>query len=186
MRLWDLASRSRLPSWYQPIAQYEATADTILVFQSQLVHGLLQTRGYARAVFSVLQREGIEGKLEARMARQRILKQEEPPLLWVVLDEAVLHREIGGPTVMRNQLAHLLSFADSDHVHIQVLPFSAGAHTAMMGSFEIFCFYDQADVTFVEAYGDGLATANPQQVRARSLRYDLLRACALSPGTQRE
>jgi len=183
VRLWELARRSRLPGWYQRIAQMEAEADKILVFQAQLVHGLLQTEAYARAVLGVMRQKNkdLDSLAEARMDRQRILAREDPPLLWMVLDEAVLYREIGGRAVMRGQLERLLGYRDVDEVQLQVLPFGAGAHTGLKGSFTIFSFRDQADVAYMEGYEDGWATANPKEVKGRSLRYDLLRASALSP-----
>ncbi|MEV6649795.1 helix-turn-helix transcriptional regulator [Streptomyces sp. NPDC051219] len=186
VRVWELAKRSRLPGWYQRIAAMEATCTKICVFQAQLVHGLLQTEGYARAVLGVVRQNDLDSKVEARLDRQRILKRGDPPLLWVVLDEAVLRREIGGREVMRNQLVRLLDYRDTDEVQIQVLPFAAGVHTGLMGSFEMFHFEDQADVAYMEGYEEGWATANPREVKARSLRYDLLRASALSPGESAE
>ncbi|WP_455355533.1 helix-turn-helix domain-containing protein [Streptomyces sp. SYSU K217416] len=182
VRAWELARRSRLPGWYQRIAQMEATVDKILVFQATVVHGLLQTDGYARAVLGVMHPEDLDIKVEARLARQEILKRAEPPMLWVVLAEAVLHQEIGGKAVMRTQLEHLLSFRRCESVQIQVLPFTAGAHAGMTGSFTIFSFDDQADVAYSEGYEDGgWAVVNSKEVKARWLRYDLLRAAALSP-----
>lgn len=181
VRLWELVKRHRLPGWYQQIAEMERAASQILTFQSQLVHGLLQTEAYARAVLGVMYTEGLDIKVEARLDRQRILQRKEPPLLWVVLDEAVLHREIGDKAVMREQLAHLLSFNTSDDVQIQVLPFSAGVHTGLSGSFIQYAFTNQADVAYSEDYEGGNASINPLEVRKRSLRYDLLRASALSP-----
>ncbi|MCZ7413813.1 helix-turn-helix domain-containing protein [Streptomyces sp. WMMC897] len=186
IRLWQLVKRHRLPDWYRHIAEHEATATEIRVFQAQLVHGLLQTDEYAEAVLGVMEREGLEMKVEARLDRQRILDRAEPPLFWAILDEGVLRREIGGRRVMRNQLAHLLSFRHTNEVQIQILPFSAGAHAGLMGSFILFSFEEQADVAYMEGYEEGWATANPKEVRARSLRYDLLRADALSLGKSAE
>lgn len=181
VRLWDLVKWHRLPGWYQRIAEMERTARQILTFQAQLVHGLLQTEVYAHAVLGVMYTEGLDIQVEARLDRQRILQREEPPLLWAVLSESVLHQEIGGKTVMREQLAHLLSYQQTDDVQIQIMPFTAGVHTGLLGSFSLFSFQDQADVAYTEGYNEGWATANPREVRARSLRYDLLRASALSP-----
>lgn len=164
----------------------EREARQVLTFQSQLIHGLLQTEAYARAVLGVMRIDGLDIKVEARLDRQRILERTDPPLLWVVLDEGVLHREIGGRAVMRAQLARLLSYQDSDDVQIQVMPFAAGPHTGLLGSFTLFSFQNQADVAYMEGYDEAWATANPRDVRVRSLRYDLLRASALSPADSAE
>lgn len=180
-RAWELAKRHRLPDWYRRIADMEATATEIRVFQAQLVHGLLQTEGYARAVLGVMRKDDLDAQVDARLSRQSLLERNTPPLVWVVLDEGVLYREIGGPEVMRSQLVRLLSYRARDEVQIQVLPFGVGEHTGLMGSFNLYSFADQADVAYTEAYDEGWANANPADVQDRSFRYDLLRAAALSP-----
>lgn len=95
-RLVGLVLRSQLPTWFQPYAEMEAKAEYISTFQAQLVDGLLQTEGYARAVLGVRTDEGVDAKVAARLERQRILDRDNPPLSWVVMSEAVLHQEIGG------------------------------------------------------------------------------------------
>ncbi|MEU2793211.1 helix-turn-helix transcriptional regulator [Streptomyces sp. NPDC007100] len=179
-RLTDLVLRSELPAWFRQIAELEARATEIYVFQAQLVHGLLQTEGYARAVLGVMDGNDLERRVAARLARQRILVKEHPPVLWVVLDEAVLHREIGGAEVMRVQLAHLLGFLDNPRVNVQVLPFSVGAHAGLPGSFDMFRFASDPAIVYSDDYDTAHPSANPQAVEARSLRYDHLQAAALS------
>lgn len=188
IRAWELAKRSRLPAWYQKAAHLERTAREIRVFQAQLVHGLLQTEAYARAVLGVMRPADaeLEVNVEARLDRQRILRQDEPPVLWVVLSEAVLYQEVGGKEVMREQLAHLLSYDQVPDVQIQVLPFTSGAHTGLTGSFNIYSFEDQATVAYTEGHYEAWVTAYPKDVRDRALRYDLLRATALSPAESAE
>ncbi|MEU8350822.1 MULTISPECIES: helix-turn-helix transcriptional regulator [unclassified Streptomyces] len=181
IRLWPLVSRSALPGWFQPYAEMEATATDIFTYQAQLVDGLLQTRDYAYAVLGAIRRVGLPERVAARMERQRLLTLAQPPLIWTVLDEAVLERPIGGREVMRAQLAHLLSFRTSDSVHVQVLPYSAGAHAGLPGSFAILRFDGSPDIAYTEGYDSGVTTVNPAEVRDRSLRYDLLQAAALSP-----
>ncbi len=127
-RLVGLVLRSVLPTWFQAYAEMEARAAFISTYQCQLVYGLLQTKDYARAVLGVEKPDTLDTAVAARMDRQRVLARDNPPVLWVVLDEAALHREIGGREVMRNQLAHLLSLQDRQWLEIQVLPFSAGEH----------------------------------------------------------
>ncbi|MET9700530.1 helix-turn-helix transcriptional regulator [Streptomyces sp. NPDC006529] len=180
-RLVGLVLRSQLPVWFRAYAEMEARAAYISTYQCQLVHGLLQTDAYARAVLGVEYPESLDGAVEARLDRQRILVQEEPPVLWAVLDEAVLHREIGGRDVMRNQLAHLLSLRDRQWADLQVLPFSAGQHTGMMGSFTLLRFDGDPDIHYSESYDSGHMTANPQVIKERSVGYARLQAEALSP-----
>ncbi|MEU7012608.1 helix-turn-helix transcriptional regulator [Streptomyces sp. NPDC046385] len=179
-RLIGLVLKSQLPNWFQPYAEMEAKATYISTFQSQLVYGLLQTPAYARAVLGARTEADVEGKVAARMERQRILDRDTPPLLWVVLSEAVLHQEIGGPVVMREQLAHLLAMQEREWVKIQILPFKAGAHAGLPGSFNLLRFDDDPDLVYTEDFVRGHMTADPAAFREGSLRYDHLRAAALS------
>ncbi|MEV7723973.1 helix-turn-helix transcriptional regulator [Streptomyces sp. NPDC087917] len=179
-RLVGLVLRSQLPTWFQPYAEMEAKAAYISSFQAQLVDGLLQTPAYARAVLGVRGDEGLDGKVAARIERQRILDREHPPLMWVVMSEAVLHQEIGGGEVMREQLAHLLDLRRREWAKVQILPFEAGAHAGVMGSFNLLRFDDDPDLVYTEDFVQGYMTANPQALREGSLRYDHLQAAALS------
>ncbi|MCD9900641.1 Scr1 family TA system antitoxin-like transcriptional regulator [Streptomyces cyaneofuscatus] len=179
-RLVGLVLRSQLPSWFRPYADMEAKAAYISTFQSQVVYGLLQTEAYARALLGVEHPHQADEMVAARLERQRVLEREDPPALWVVLSEAVLHQEVGGPNVMREQLARLLEFRDDPWVNIQVLPFAAGQHTAMMGSFNLLRFDDDPDLFYVESYDQGHMTANPSVIKERSVGYARLQATALS------
>ncbi|MFE9630644.1 Scr1 family TA system antitoxin-like transcriptional regulator [Streptomyces sp. NPDC006463] len=179
-RLVGLVLRSQLPTWFQAYAEMEAKASYISTYQAQLVYGLLQTEEYARAVLKAGWSDKLDEAVAARLDRQRILSRARPPLVWVVLDEAVLHRPFGSREVMRNQLDHLLGFRDRRELRIQVLPFSAGQHPATVGSFNVLRFEDDPDVVYAESYGLANVTANPDTVRDCAHRYDHLQAAALS------
>jgi transcriptional regulator with XRE-family HTH domain len=179
-RLIGLVLRSQLPTWFQPYAEMEAKAAYISTYQAQLVYGLLQTEEYARAVLATGMPDDLEGLLAARMERQRILQRKQPPLTWVVLDEAVLHRPIGGREVMRRQLERLLEFAGHRWMHVQVLPNEAGAHASLAGSFNFLRFDDNPDIVYTEDIISGHMTANPETIREAALRYARLQAAALS------
>ncbi|MER5469382.1 helix-turn-helix transcriptional regulator [Streptomyces sp. NPDC002685] len=180
-RLVGLVLRSQLPTWFQAYAEMEARAAYISTYQCQLVHGLLQTEAYARAVLGVDHTDRLDEMVAARTERQRILKREQPPVLYAVLDEAVLYRQIGGREVMREQLGHLLGLLGQPWTQLQVLPFSAGEHAGMMGSFNLLRFEGDPDIHYNESYDSGHMTANPQVIRERSLGYARLQAEALSP-----
>ncbi|MCY0942526.1 helix-turn-helix domain-containing protein [Streptomyces antarcticus] len=180
-RLAGLVLRSQLPTWFQAYAEMEAKAAYISTFQAQLVYGLLQTPEYARALLGVDRPRQVDELVAARMERQRILEREHPPALWVVLAEAVLHQQVGGHEVMRDQLGHLLGFLESSWVQVQVLPFSVGQHTGMLGSFTLLRFDDDPDLIYEEGYAQGHMTANPPVIRERSVGYARLQAAALSP-----
>ncbi|MEU8883744.1 helix-turn-helix domain-containing protein [Streptomyces hydrogenans] len=180
-RLVGLVLRSQLPSWFQEYAEMEAKAAYISTYQSQMVYGLLQTEEYARAVLSVEQTDRLDKMLAGRMERQRILRREQPPVVCVVLDEAVLHREIGGREVMRAQLEHLLGHAGEPWVQIQILPNAVGEHPGLLGSFNLLRFDTDPDLFYCETYDSGHMTANSQVIRERSLGYARLQAMAASP-----
>ncbi|MDQ0842523.1 helix-turn-helix transcriptional regulator [Streptomyces sp. V1I6] len=179
-RLLGLVLRSQLPAWFQQVAELEARATEISTFQTHMVHGLLQTEGYARAVLGTMDPEGLDDRTAVRLARQRILEKTEPPVLWAILGEGALRQEIGGPEVMRGQLGRLLSFESNPRVNVQVLPFSAGEHAGLQGSFTVYRFTGDPAILYTEGYGTGHPTANPDTVRDCSLRYDHLQAAALS------
>ncbi|MGW1780405.1 helix-turn-helix domain-containing protein [Streptomyces sp. NPDC002143] len=179
-RLVELVLRSQLPAWFRQVAELQARATEIYSFEMGMVPGLLQTPAYARAVLGALDDTDLEDRTAVRLARQRIFEKEEPPLFWVVLGESALHQEIGGSETMREQLAHLLSFQNNPRINIQVLPFSAGAHAGMTGSFDVYRFAGDPAIVYTEGYGSAYPSANPDTVKACSLRYDHLQAAALS------
>ncbi|MFJ7272511.1 helix-turn-helix domain-containing protein [Streptomyces sp. NPDC099050] len=179
-RLVGLVLRSQLPTWFQAYEEMEAKATYISSFQAQIVDGLLQTEGYARALLGVRGDDALDGKVAARMERQRILERREPPLMWVVLSESALYQEIGGRAVMRTQLAHLLAVRSREWVNVQILPFEAGAHAGLQGSFNLLRFDGDPDLVYTEDFVQGHMTANPQALREGSSRYDHLQAAALS------
>ncbi|CAM5404020.1 transcriptional regulator [Streptomyces avidinii] len=179
-RLVGLVLRSQLPTWFQEYAAMEAKAAYISAYQPQLVYGLLQTEAYARAVLATGMPDNLEELVGARMERHRLLGRKNPPMVWVVLDEAVLHRPIGGREVMRSQLAHLLSFRDTRWVRIQVLPSEAGEHAGLIGSFNALRFDNDPDLVYTEDLIAGHMTANPETVKEAALRYAHLQAAALS------
>ncbi|CAG7629841.1 helix-turn-helix domain-containing protein [Actinacidiphila bryophytorum] len=174
-----------LPDWFQGAAREEAQAVRVRTYQSQVVHGLLQTEAYARALLRAGRprdsTERIEALLAGRLSRQLVLASEAPPFLWAILDEAVLRRPVGGPAVMAEQLEELLKQAQNPNVMIQILPFAAGAHVATDGSFTLWSYQERPDVLYVE----GLLSANLVEravsLESARLSYDLLQAASL-PG----
>jgi transcriptional regulator with XRE-family HTH domain len=179
-RLTMLVMRTQLPAWFQRVAELEARATEISTYQMNMVHGLLQTEAYVRAVLGALDDTDLDDRTAVRLARQRIFDKEEPPVFWMVLSQAALYQEIGGPEVMREQLAHLLSFEGDARINIQILPFSAGAHAGLTGSFTLYRFEKDPDIVYTEGYGSGHPSANRATVKNCSLRYDHLQAAALS------
>ena len=147
-RMITLAVQGKQHAWwqsyglsYETYVGLEADALVISAFQSSVVHGLLHTAEYARAnhenSMPKLDPEQIEMHIEAKLIRQRILTQTDPPSFSVVLDEAALHRLVGGRQVMAMQLANILKMSALPNVVVQVLPFERGAHPAMESNFTI-------------------------------------------------
>ncbi|WLW58642.1 helix-turn-helix domain-containing protein [Streptomyces sp. SX92] len=179
-RLVDLVLRNQLPGWFRQVAELEARAIEICTFHTHLIHGLLQTKAYARAVLGALDQTGLDDRAEVRLARQRIFEKEKPPVFWAVISEAALCQESGGPATMRGQLAQLLAFENNPRINVQILPFAAGVHAGLQGSFDLFRFASDPAIVYTEGYGSGHPTANPDTIQDCSLRYDHLRAAALS------
>ncbi|MFJ3497880.1 helix-turn-helix domain-containing protein [Streptomyces sp. NPDC086091] len=179
-RLLTLVMRSQLPAWFQQVAELEARAIEIRSFQTHMVLGLLQTPTYAREVLGAIDRTDLDGRTAARLARQRVLEKDEPPIFWAVLSECALRLDIGGRETMRGQLAHLLTFEENPRINIQVLPYEAGPHAGLTGSFDLYSFTSDPTIIYTESYGSGYPTVNPAAVKDCSLRYDHLRAAALS------
>jgi transcriptional regulator with XRE-family HTH domain len=146
--MMNLAAESKRHAWWQSYdLQYstyvglEAEAVSICAFQSSVVHGLLQTADYARAghegAMPRLSSEQIEMQIEAKLTRQRILTRENPPRFSAILDEAALHRMVGGRRVMATQLDKILDVSARPNVTVQVLPYDVGAHPATESNFAL-------------------------------------------------
>ena len=186
-RGWWRSYTDAVPAWFEVYLGLEAEADTIRDYAAELVPGLLQTADYYRAFMRAAPAAGdeetIERKAAVRLARQERLTGEDPPRLWAVLNEATIRRVVGGATTMRAQLQHIAEMADLAHVTVQVLPFRAGAHPAMDGSFIILGFPEPADpdVVYVESQAGSLYLERPPEVERYAAMYNHLMAKALDP-----
>lgn len=179
-RLRDLP----FPESFRPFVPSEAKARSLRIFEHVLVPGLFQTAGYARAMLSARPYTGddeVENLLAVRMKRQEILTREEPPLVYAVLDEAVLHRPVGSAEVMRDQLAHLIELSRLPHILIQVIH-GAGAHIGLQGGFAIADLPDSPGIVFLDTAADGQTVEDATIVSQVMQRFDALRAEALSKG----
>jgi hypothetical protein len=145
-----------LPQWFRAYVDLESAAALIRTYQGQLVPGLLQTEEYTRAVIDGAHmdesQEEAERRVALRKARQTLLTQADAPRLWAVVDEAALRRPVGGPKVMRGQLERLIEASKLPSVTLQVLPYNAGAHPAMVGAFSILRFAGRElpDIVYLE------------------------------------
>lgn len=185
---WWAAYDDVLPSGFDIYVGLEAETAAIRSYEISVVHGLLQTPDYARAVlretFPRHTAQQIDRLVDLRIERQHRLDDVPPLELWAIHDEAVIRRPVGGPATMRRQLHYLAVTADRPGVTLQVLPFSCGAHAAHGGPFSILEFPDRSDseVAYVESVAGYIYLEKDRDVRARSEAFDRLRAAALSPG----
>ncbi|MET8026378.1 helix-turn-helix domain-containing protein [Streptomyces avermitilis] len=185
VELWPYVYREAFPDWSRKFMAYSERAVAIRQYAAHVVPGLLQTEDYARAVLSLDAlldgEEQLEERLTARMGRQERLDSPDRPELYVVLDEAVLRRPIGGDPVMRKQLERLLDAAAERHITLQVLPFDQGGHEAMGGSLTILTLPDGSEVAYTEGADYGQLIEEPTNVSRYKVIYDRLRAAALPP-----
>ncbi|QHY99698.1 hypothetical protein SSPS47_31870 [Streptomyces sp. S4.7] len=141
---WWHSYRDAVPTWFTAYVSLEAGARTLRTYEPQYVTGLLQTPDYAHAVLRGGlpngSEEEIARRVELRLRRQSLLDRENAPTLWVVMEEAVLHRVVGGPHVMREQLGRLLDVSELAHVSLDIVPFTTGAHVGACAPFTYFRF----------------------------------------------
>jgi len=187
-RTWWSQYRDSVPPAYYSYIGLEAEASRLSFYQSVGMPGLLQTPEYAQAVAKiVIPNFSDPGEAEAsvalRMRRQReVLDRANPPTLDVVLDEATLHRQTGGPDVIRGQLRHLIALAQNDHITIQVLPFTSPVYTPL-GQFVIISFSgpEDPDVVYLESTGLEDVLDQPEAVMSHVQTFAVLQQAALSP-----
>lgn len=182
-RGWWQAYSDVLPGWFEVYVGLEQAASEISTFELVLVPGLLQTADYARAVIEAelpdASQNEVERRTELRMKRQH---DEARPELWVVLDEAVIRRSVGGAPTMRAQLERLAETAEAPGLTLQIVPFGAGAHASMISSFSILTFPEQADppVVYLESRAGSLYVEG-KDAGAYVRIFRTLQADAMSP-----
>ncbi|WP_020573480.1 helix-turn-helix domain-containing protein [Actinopolymorpha alba] len=190
---WD-AYAEFLPSDYVDYIELEAQLAAMRSYDAHLVHGLMQTEGYAReiirgATMGLSSPAEIDRRVEVRLTRQRLMFRNESPLrFWAVIAEPALSWQIGSPKIMAEQFDKLREFSQLDNVTVQVLPASAGAHPATAGSFDILQFsnpYEQ-DAVYVETMTANRYVESDAEIYRYSLAFDHLRAMALSPANSAE
>jgi transcriptional regulator with XRE-family HTH domain len=193
--LMQMAKDSRQQGWWHafgdiPYSVYiglETDAESLRVYEPQVVPGLLQTRQYAEAIIQGALPEtsvtDIEKRVQVRLRRQdRIAAERDPLRLWVVLDEAALRRVVGSRQVMREQLEHVAEVSQQPHITVQVLPFEVGAHPGINGQYAILEFADAADssVVYIEGVTSDLYLEKAHDVQKYTVMYEHLRAQALN------
>lgn len=193
--LIQITREARQKGWWHPFSTVltgayvglEAAAGSIRAYEQQVVPGLLQTEEYARAMIRGarpdIRSEEVEKRVRVRKNRQSLLSQDDPIDLWVVLDETVVSRPVGGDSVMRAQLERLVEAADLPNVTLQILPFEAGAHAGMDGTFTILDFPEPGDpaVVYAENATGGLFLEKSEELQKYVFIFDHIRAAAIRP-----
>ncbi|MEU7632159.1 helix-turn-helix transcriptional regulator [Nocardia sp. NPDC049220] len=172
-----------LPAWFETYIGLEQAATTIRTYEAQFVPGLLQTADYARAVIQLGNTDETERRVAIRMRRQQILSRAAAPTLWAVIDENALRRPVGGMVVLREQIEHLVQVAERANVRIQVLPYSAGGHSAAGGPFSILRFPETEllDIVYTEQLTSSLYLDKRRDVELYMSVMNRLSVEALSP-----
>lgn len=183
---WD-SYADHLPGPIENLVGLEAEAHTMLTFELGAVPGLLQTADYARAILQAGPAEfgadEVEARVELRMKRQKLLRQDPPLRLIAIMDEAALHRQVGGAEVMRAQLRQLLDVIDElPRVTVQVIPFAHGVHASMTNGFAILQFPEPGDpnVVYVENSSGGLWLEKDREVSDHHVGFQHLLGTAAS------
>ncbi len=181
-----------LPPWFEGYLSLESEAARLLVYESEVVHGLLQTEDYAAEIlqhspYTPLPDEAARAA-ELRRARQVRLAGNDPVHLDVVINEGVVRRVVGGPEVMRDQLHHLAKTSELSHVTLRVLPFTAGAHPGVNGPFTVLEFPDPGDprIVYLDWMTDSDFLTGLREIAVYRHAHERLRAAALSPNESRE
>jgi transcriptional regulator with XRE-family HTH domain len=196
--LMSLVRDAKQPGWWQSYDEVAARSATyigledaasgIRQYETVRVPGLLQTASYTQAlmrrIIPSLGADAVDQFVQTRQERYRqVLRSANAPSYWAILDEAALVRQVGGPAVMREQVEHLLACAADQVVTLQIVPFEAGAHAGMEGSFVILEFDSSPlpDVVYLEGRSGQLFLNRPADLRVFRETLDYLRASAASP-----
>ncbi len=189
-RDWWVGLADAVPEYFALFLGLEASAAQLQSYDSQVVPGILQTAAYAKAIVRAGERSQpdheIARRVELRMARQQLIERAEEPLqVWSVLDEAVLHRQVGGVEVMREQLERLVKLAERPNIDLQVLPVTAGAHAGTEGTFTLLTFppelHSDPGVVYVETRVRGIYYEDPAEIQLYRQALIRLQVQALSP-----
>ena len=189
---WFQKFQDVVPDWFQVFVGLEEAAQLIRVYEIQFVPGLLQTEDYARATIKQgapeMDPDEVERRVALRMGRQKLLTRENPPRYWVVMDEAALHRPIGGRDVHAAQIEHLIHLSGQPNITIQVMPFAYGGHAAESGAFTIMRFpeSDLPDVVYMEYLTGAHYVDKPEEVERYAAVMGRLSVAGTSPDLTRE
>ena len=190
-RGWWHRYSGTMPNWFQDFVGLEESASLIQSYELQFVPGLMQTEDYMRAVVShgrpeLLDQDG-ERRVALRMQRQKVLNRQGAPRVWAVVDESVLHRPIGGPRVLREQIEHLLELTKQPNVTLQILPYHMSGYAAE-GAFSILRFAEPTlpDIVYIEHLSGALYLDRVEELEVYGRVIDRLAVDAETPDRSRQ
>ena len=168
--------------WFIGWVDAEGRAHTLRIWQPLIFPGLIQTEAYATALYATTgtSDDQIREHVQARLARQSIFDQPDPPSVVIVLDELVLRRLIGSPEIMRAQLARAIELSRRPNMHIHILPSRTGANLGLGGPIHLATASGTPEVLLVGALIEDQVTAEPPLVRKASATFDAVRGDALN------
>ncbi|MFJ4771567.1 helix-turn-helix domain-containing protein [Streptomyces uncialis] len=177
-------AEARYPKKVRELAKLEARAVELLIYSNHNIHGLLQTKDYAEALFGMRRPayspDQVERGVIARLARHSVFRRTPAPELSFVQEEVTLRRPIGGRMVLRGQLEHLLEVAQLRNVTVQVMPTHSEEHAGIEGGIEMLKFLDGTGVGRSDGAFTGRPVSDPKLLRILELRYGIIRAQALN------
>lgn len=184
-RGWWQQRSDLLPPQLQELIELESTASQIFEYEAIAIPGLFQTESYAEGIisgFPTPYSSSVEQAVQIRMERQKLLLRDDAPRVFCVLDEAVLHRQVGSPKVMAAQLRKLVDLSSPPHLTIQVIPYAAGAHAGTDGNFRLFTYPAPADmdIVFLEQKESRIFIEEEGSLEAYRTAAEHLRTQALS------
>jgi transcriptional regulator with XRE-family HTH domain len=178
-----------LAAWFRQWARLERVAVSLCTYECRLVPGLLQSEGYARALFEnripLLTDEQLEAQVAARLERQRMLSERPTVPFHFIVEEAVFRRRLGGREVSRDQLDCLLERTAQRNVTLQIMPLEAESHACMDGPVRLLETPRGRRLAYSEGQENGRLISDPKEVRLLHQRYDTLRSQALNPQDSR-
>ncbi|MFJ9679498.1 helix-turn-helix domain-containing protein [Streptomyces sp. NPDC101194] len=179
------AEEARYPKKVRDLAKLESKAVELCAYANSVVHGLLQTPEYARALYAMRRppfaEEEVERLVAARLARQEVFDRQPAPVFSFVQEEVTLRRPLGGRMAMRKQLEHLLEVGHRRNVEIQVMPTDREDHAGLAGSLQLLRLRDGDTVGHNEVQLTSRLISHPKEVQIHEIRYGIIRAQALTP-----
>ncbi|MGW6480764.1 helix-turn-helix domain-containing protein [Streptomyces sp. NPDC055059] len=178
-----------LAAWFRRWARLEKVAVSLCTYECRLVPGLLQSEGYARALFEnripLLTDEQLEAQVAARLERQKMLRDRPTVPFNFIVEESIFRRRLGGAEVLRGQLDHVLDYTAPRNVTLQVVSVDAEFHACMDGPVRLLETPEGRRLAYSEGQENGRLIADPKEVSFLHQRYDTLRSQALNPNDSR-